>query len=198
MQPRRLAGVATAGVACRALAAGAAGVSAAWQPTGPGMYLLHQSLPPSSPAAAGSFVPQLGGSRTDEYGSCPLGGKGPGQREARGECGVGVGRSCRNRGTGVPWGSADSSNLVPDQDPGSDPSGSGPRLKWESLPGSIRLTQERSEANDRGRSMVLTHLPRDKWPGTRGEILGTGAGPVSSPVTSDPRALFPFEVKGQR
>nr|XP_034356923.1 synaptotagmin-6 [Arvicanthis niloticus] len=37
MQPRRLAGVATTGVACRALAAGAAGVSAAWQPTGPGI-----------------------------------------------------------------------------------------------------------------------------------------------------------------
>lgn len=53
-------------MACRALAAGAAGVSAAWQPTVPGMYLLHQSLPPSSPAAAGSFVPQLGGYGTEQ------------------------------------------------------------------------------------------------------------------------------------
>lgn len=32
----------------------------------PGMYLLHQSLPPSSPAAAGSFVPQLGGYGTEQ------------------------------------------------------------------------------------------------------------------------------------
>lgn len=78
VQPRRLAGVATTGVACRALAAGAAGVSAAWQPTCPGMYLLHRSLPPSSPAAAGSFVPQLGGSRTERVWVVSLRMEGPG------------------------------------------------------------------------------------------------------------------------
>lgn len=59
MQPRRLAGVATAGVACRALAAGAAGVSAAWQPTGPGMYLLHQSLPPKLARCSGILCPAI-------------------------------------------------------------------------------------------------------------------------------------------
>lgn len=45
--------------------------------------------------------------------------------------------------------------------------------------------------------MVPARLPRGKWPGTRREVLGAGAGPVSSPVTSDPRTLFPFGVKGQ-
>lgn len=75
---------------------------------------------------------------------------------------MGVGRSCRDRGAGVPRGSADSLNLVPNRDPDSDPSDSGPRLKWESLHGSIWLEREREEGNARDKNMVPTGLPRDK------------------------------------
>lgn len=193
MQPRRLAGVATTGVACRALAAGAAGVSAAWQPTGPGMYPLHQSLPPSSPAAAGSLVPQLGGYGTELiWGHVPSEGRARGQPAARSECGVGVGRSCRDPGAGVPWGSADSPHLVLDRDPDQDPRGSGSRLKWESLRGSIWLVREREEGAAKGRNVAHTHLSRDKLPGTRGEVPRSRCRSGELPVASDSRVPFPF------
>jgi hypothetical protein len=47
-------------------------------------------------------------------GRVPSEGRARGQPAARSECGVGVGRSCRDPSAGVPWGSADSPYLVRD------------------------------------------------------------------------------------
>lgn len=63
------------------------------------------------------------------------------------------------------------------------------------VPYGWRRKEERGMLEARRWSPLVS---RDKWPGTTGEVLGAGAGWVSSPVTSDSRPLFPFEVKGQR
>lgn len=128
-------------------------------------------------------------------GRVPSEGRARGQPAARSECGVGVGRSCRDPGAGVPWGSTDSLHFVPDRDPDQDPSGSGPCLSgsrfvvpygWRGVGG--------EEGAAKGRNVVLTHLSRDKLPGTRGEVPGSS----ELRVASDSRAPFPFEVKGRR
>lgn len=111
---------------------------------------------------------------------------------------MGVGRSCRDPGVGVLWGSADSPHLVLDRDPDRDPSGSWPKLKWESLRGSIWLGREREVGAVKVRYVVFPHLSRDKLPETRGVVPGSRCRSGELPVASDSRAPFPFEVKGQR
>lgn len=165
----------------------------------PGMYLLHQSLPPSSPAAAGSFVPQLGGYGTEQVWVVSPRKEGPRVSPRPGaNAALGVGRSCRDPGVGVLWGSADSPHLVLDRDPDRDPSGSWPKLKWESLRGSIWLGREREVGAVKVRYVVFPHLSRDKLPETRGVVPGSRCRSGELPVAPDSRAPFPFEVKGQR
>lgn len=160
-QLRRLRGVATAATVCRAQAGGAAG---GWAASGrrprcpPAGRSRAATLASGSPASlSGSRRPEGPGREGAPGRLSSAAGRGV-QREASRECGVGAGRSCGDRGTGL---SADST-VGPDPDPG----GAGPRGLRRGPGGFVRQARERGggEGAAKGGSFVSTRFSGTRTP----------------------------------